>query len=450
MPRPKKSTQKKTTTAATKKKAGKELKTLRGMKDILPADQKYWSFLRTKIDDIAGVYNFDRIDTPVLEETDLFVRSVGETSDIVQKELFSFVDQGKNKIALRPEFTASIMRAYINHGMGNVPQPVKLYTTGQLFRHERPQSGRLRQFNQINFEVLGEGNPVVEAQLIHIAHTYFKELGLEVVVNVNSLGSPECRPLYKEALVNYYKTAMSASLKDKYKKELKKNPLRLLDSKDKDLQELRDGAPQILDYLDDDSKTHFFTVLEYLDDLEIPYNLSPTLVRGLDYYTHTVFEFYMKKEVNGSQTALGGGGRYDLLAEELGSKVPVPAAGFGLGMERIIARLREGGLLEDEEKQIDVFVAQIGDQARRRAMLLFEELRSKGISVMENFAKSSLKSQLELANKVKAQIVLILGQKEVSEDTILIRDMESGVQEIVELKTIATELKKNWLKKKKK
>lgn len=414
---------------------------LRGFKDILPGEQNYWHFIKKTAESFASSYGFSEIGLPLLEETNLFIRSIGKLTDIVEKEMFTLGDQNEGNVTLRPEFTASVARAYINHGMVNLPQPVKLYYWGPAFRRERPQAGRLRQFYQFGFEVLGDINPVIDAQLIAVAYNFYQEIGLEQIsIQVNSIGCPECRKAYREELINYYRNRRRMLCED-CKKRLTKNPLRLLDCKQASCQPLKAEAPQIIDWLDEECKNHFMKVIEYLDELDIPYILNPYLVRGLDYYTKTVFEVWPSEQEGEAQSVLAGGGRYDGLIELLGDR-PTPAAGFSAGVERIILQLKEKEIKIPVEPEPEVFLAQIGDQAKIKAMILFEKLRQENIKVAESFVKDSLKSQLDLANKLKVKYVLILGQKEVLDGTILIRDMESGVQEIIDFNKTILELKK--------
>ncbi len=291
------------------KKGMHPLQLVRGMRDLLPIDQPYWKQLAVQSEKIAEAYGYERIDTPIVEDTTLFVRGVGKATDIVEKELYSWETPGGESISLRPEGTASVVRAYIQHGMLNQPQPVKLWYTGPLFRHDRPQADRFRQFFTTGFECIGDAEPVIDAQLIIMAWNFFKALGIEVVVRVNSLGTPESRINYKNALVTYFRSKRH-QLSEDDKKRLLKNPLRLLDSKDPGMQELKTEAPQMVDWLDEESKTHFMRVLEYLDEVGVPYQLDPYLVRGLDYYTKTVFEVYATSDDQElAQSALGGGGR---------------------------------------------------------------------------------------------------------------------------------------------
>lgn len=415
---------------------------LRGMKDILPSEQKYWEYLRNKISSFLQDYGFKRIDTPLLEESSLFIRSVGKGTDIVDKEMFSFVDQGGDNVTLRPEGTAPVARVYIEHGMVNQPQPIKLYYLGPFFRHDRPQAGRHRQFHQFGFEVLGDSHPVIDAQVMMMTYNLYKELGLDIVLQINSIGCPACQEEYKKVLVDYYKTRRNALCED-CKKRLLKNPLRLLDCKQEDCQTLATGAPQIVDHLCEECHEHFVKVLENLDEVEVPYNLNPRLVRGLDYYTRTAFEVWPGKmeDKEAAQLALGGGGRYDQLIESLGGR-PTPAIGYAGGFERLIIKIKEQAIPVPEEKAPDIFVAQLGDLARKKSLRLFEELRKSGLKITETFSKDGMKEQMATANRLGVRFTLILGQKEMMDGTIILRDMESGIQETIDYQKIIAEVKK--------
>ncbi len=422
-------------------KSGKTFELLRGFRDILPEDQGRWNLVRDTIRSIAESYSFDRIDLPILERSELFQRTIGKGTDIVEKEMYVFTDPSNRSVALRPEATASAARAYISHGMLDRPQPVKMWYLGPMFRHDRPQAGRYRQFYQAGFESFGVDEAIVDAQLIVIAHQIFKQLGLDVKVEINSIGTSECRAAYLTELVAYFRTHRS-KLSEDDKRRLQKNPLRILDSKEEATRELLQGAPQILDWLDEKSKEHFMKVLEFLEEVEVPYVLNPYLVRGLDYYSHSVFEFVLADDTGeGSQSALGGGGRYDGLIELLGGR-PTPGCGFALGLERMVRALEAKGINLPERPQPLVFFAQLGDASRRVGLKLFEEFRQAGIPMAEAFGKNALKGQLEVANKLGVELTLILGQKEVLDGTIIIREMESGAQEIVDAKKVVGLVKK--------
>jgi histidyl-tRNA synthetase len=420
---------------------------LRGMRDVLFDEYKYWDLVIKKATDLARVYGFKRIETPILEKSELFERSSGRTSDVVTKEMYSFIDKNGERVSMRPEATPGLVRAYIEHGMLNQPQPVKMFWLGPLFRHDKPQAGRYRQFHQFDLEIFGEASPVADALSILIAYNFFRELQINVQVQINSIGCKECRSAYVNKLLDFYKERGKRSkLCYDCKKRILKNPLRLLDCKEESCSKLKDGAPQIVDSLCETCRDHFVKVLEYLDELEVSYNLNPYLVRGLDYYNRTVFEIIANENEentreNKNPLALGGGGRYDELVEYMGGRT-TPACGFGLGIERVISLIKEKNIPLKKDDETIIFIAQLGEQARRKAFSLFEEMRRSGFKVRQSFTRDSLKTQLEEADRVGAKYSLILGQKEIMDGTILIRDMESGIQEVVDFKKTTLELEK--------
>lgn len=422
---------------------------VKGMKDILPSEQKYWEYVRDIARKIASDYGFERIDTPIVEDVTLYTAAVGKLTDIVEKEMYTLTDLGGNTLALRPEFTAAMARAYIEHGMISQPQPVKLYSIGPLFRYDKPQEGRYRQHHQFNCEMIGEQKPSVDAQLMFMAHTFFKRLGIKTLLQLNSIGCVQCRGEYKSVLVEYYRAKRSALCED-CKRRLTKNPLRLLDCKVETCQPVKNKAPHIVDYLCEPCKDHFMAVLDFVDDFEIDYQHNPHLVRGLDYYTRTVFEF-VTPVLEGEESkslSLGGGGRWDSLIELFGG-VPTPASGFGIGIERVILAMKQ---FEHQESisllpkiaPPKLFVAQLGDAAKRRAMVLYEELLAEGFHVASEFSKDSLKAQLEIANRLGANFTLILGQKELLDGTVIIRNMEGGEQEVIDSKKLMAILSKKF------
>lgn len=426
-----------------RKLTGKQaVRLVRGMKDMMPEDEKYWRHVFRTAERLMDSSYFERLETPLLENTGIFTRAVGENTDIVEKEMFSFEDRGGDDLTLRPEGTAGIVRAYVEHGMMNRPQPVKLWYYGPFFRYDRPQSGRYRQFYQFGCEVVGDNHPVIDAQLISLVHEFFDMIGLEVTIQVNSIGDKESRTAYGRALMDFLKPH-----KHKIDKELlerfKKTPLRLLDVKDEELQLLLDNAPQIVDHLTPTAHQHFVKVLEHLDELNVPYELNPKIVRGLDYYTHTTFEV-VPKDANGKLHALGGGGRYDNLVELFGGREETGACGFALGVERIINAIKEKDIKVPERRRPDVFLAQLGDKARRKAIAVQHDLQKAGLAVAESFSKEGLKPQMEIANRLGVPFTLIIGQKEILDDTVLIRDMENGIQEVVDSKKVALEVKKRF------
>lgn len=424
------------------KKGPPPLPLVRGMRDILPAEWPYWQMLFREAERLSEDYGYERIETPALEETALFVRGVGKQTDIVEKEMYSFDTAGGEHVSLRPEGTAPIGRAYVHHGMLNKPQPVKLWYWSPMFRHDRPQSGRYREFWQFGVEVLGDDDAVLDAQTAFMAWRLLKAVGVESVIHINSIGTPESRTNYKNALTAYFRTKRH-KLSEDDKKRLVKNPLRLLDSKEPEMQELKAEAPQIVDWLDEDSKAHFMRVLEYLDEAGASYQLDPYLVRGLDYYTKTVFEIMpVSDNPDVAKLALGGGGRYDGLLDLLGGR-STSACGMALGLERVVARMREQKPdLGATSAQREVFVAQLGEQGRKKAFALFEEIRASGIRVGEALSKNAIKAQMELANKMGAKWAVIVGQKEVLDGTAIIRDMDAGTQETVDVRKVVQELKK--------
>jgi len=412
-----------------------------GMHDILPKDQKYYSKIYSAVEEIADFYGFQKIDTPIVEEAELFERGVGLSTDIVQKQMFSFKTKGGGYFTLRPEGTAPVARAFIQHGMQNRPQPVKFWYFGPFFRHEKPQAGRYRQFYQFGFETLGEQSSVVDAQIILIFFNILKNLKFKnLIIGINSIGDSSCRPYYKKILAGYFRSRESALCAD-CRKRLKQNPLRILDCKEEKCQPVISMAPQILDHLCDECHQHFKEVLEFLDELELPYQLNPYLVRGLDYYTKTVFEIFEDTEKGRSQGALVGGGRYDNLIKVLRGN-ETPACGAAAGVERMISIMKQRPMGFRKSSEADVFLAQLGPLAKRKSLKLLEEFKKEKIQVGELLGKNSLKAQLNRANKMGVKYTLIFGQKEALEEKIIIRDMATGKQKIIPVKKIVRKLKR--------
>ncbi|MGD0576473.1 MAG: histidine--tRNA ligase [Candidatus Staskawiczbacteria bacterium] len=426
--------------------------TLTGMHDVLPEDQVYFKKVQKAVESISNYYSFEKIETPILEDAEIFSKAVGEDTDIVGKEMYTFRTKGGDMVSLRPEGTAPVMRSYIEHGMHNMPQPVKLWYIGPFFRYERPQAGRFRQFHQFGFEAIGENNPSVDGQIIQMSFDVLKELGFKnITIEVNSIGDSECRPYFKKILASYFRSK-KASLCSDCQRRLKENPLRILDCKEEKCQRVKAGAPQIIDHLCENCHAHFKQVLEFLDELELPYTLNPYLVRGLDYYTKTVFEIVEKSEDGNNLGTLIGGGRYDNLAKMLGGH-DSPACGCAGGIERIITLMKDREAkkpsLQNDPKgtpEAKIFLAQLGQLAKRKSMKLFEEFRAAKIPVSESFSKDSLKAQLRTANKLGIRWVLIFGQKEALEDFITLRDMDTGVQKEIKLDKVVEEMK-NKIKK---
>ena len=418
-----------------------KLQSLAGMHDILPQDQVYFKKFNKSIEGVSHYYGFNRIDVPVLEQAEVFIKGTGQGTDIVEKEMYSFRTKGGDLVSLRPEFTPGIVRSYIEHGMYNLPQPVKLWTSGPCFRHERPQAGRYRQFTQFSLEVLGDKSPSIDGQIIQMSFDILKDLGFkDISIEVNSIGDQECRPYFKKILTGYFRSRKSSLCSD-CQRRLKENPLRILDCKEEKCQRVKAGAPQIIDHLCEACHAHFKQVLEFLDELELPYALNPYLVRGLDYYTKTVFEIVEKSENGQSQGTLVGGGRYDNLVKLLGGR-DTPACGAAGGVDRIVNIMKTRELKADKKQEkTEIFLAQLGQSAKRKSLKLFKQSRAAKIPVTESFSKDSLRSQLNTANKMGAKWVLIFGQKEALENFITLRDMETGVQKEIPLDKVVEEMK---------
>jgi histidyl-tRNA synthetase len=410
----------------------------RGTTDILPEDQPYWRYVEQKAAAICQLYGYQRIDTPTFEDTTLFYRSVGEETDIVQKEMYTFNDRGGNSMTLRPEGTAPVCRAYLERGMQNLPQPVKLYYFTSIFRYERPQAGRLREHHQFGIEALGEADASLDAEVIDMAWRLLVSLGLnKIFLYVNSIGCPQCRPDHLKALREYYASRVDKLCPD-CKIRFQRNVLRLLDCKQPSCQEMVAEAPKSIDHLCIECADHFQKLKGYLDLLNIPFEVNSRLVRGFDYYTRTVFEIQPEEEK--AQSTLAGGGRYDGLIETLGGK-PTPGIGFGAGIERIILNLKKQGVAVPALPSPQAYIAFIGDAARDEAIILAGQLRRGGIGVIMATSEKSLKAQLRQANNLKIPRTVIIGDDEVRTGTAVLRDMASSQQRSVSLKELAALLK---------
>jgi histidyl-tRNA synthetase len=402
----------------------------RGTSDILPQEQAYWRYIEQKAVNVCQLYGYGRIDVPAFEDTRLFSRSIGEGTDIVEKEMYTFEDKGGNKITLRPEGTAPVCRAYLEHGMHNLPQPVKLYYLASIFRYERPQAGRYRQHYQFGGEAIGEGDPALDAEVIDMAWQFFSSLKLgNLSLILNSIGCKQCRPEYLSALKAYYADHVQELCTD-CKTRLKRSPLRLLDCKQPQCQQLANLAPKSMDYLCPQCDEHFNRLKRYLGLLGLPFELNHCLVRGLDYYTRTVFEIQPEEE--GAQSTLGGGGRYDDLIEELGGK-PTPAIGFATGIERIILNLKKQGVAIPTLPRPKVFLAYIGDEAKDEVIKQAAKLRREGFGVIMAAGNKSLKAQLRQANNLDARYAVIIGEQEIKDGTAILRDMTTSEQKTVPL-----------------
>jgi histidyl-tRNA synthetase len=408
----------------------------KGTHDILPEDWPYWRHVIATAERLAGLYGFERIEVPIFEATELFERGVGEGAAVmVDKEMYTFADKGGASLTLRPEFTAGIMRAYLEHGMRVRPQPVKLYTVGPIFRQERPQAGRFRQHTQWNVEVVGEIDPAVDFEVMSIAWSLFSELGFRgLAFQVNSIGcpNPACRPRHLAALVDYF-SAYRERLNEVDRRRLEVNPLRLLDSKEEAAQALIDAAPRSIDFLCDECRSHFETLRGYLDQASMPYTVNTRLVRGFDYYTKTVFEVWA--EGIGAQAAVCGGGRYDGLIELLGGP-PTPGIGFGGGVERLILTLKAQGAqppaLPGPAVQVCYLAkGETGQQAKQAALALVAELRQAGVGALLPFGDRSLKSQLKSADKAGLAHVVIVGEGELQSGDWTVRTLADGSQQTV-------------------
>ncbi len=423
------------------KQKAKQIQSVKGMHDILPEDQKYWRYIQKKAEQILEYYGFERISTPALEQVELFNRSVGEASDIISKEIYTLKTKGGDTLALRPEATAGIVRAYLENGMNVRPHPVKLYVIDSMFRHDEPQAGRYRQFHQLDVETIGDGSEAVDAELIFLSYKLLESLGLEnFSVHINSIGDQNCRPQYIKALKDYFKNR-SKKLCANCKNRVKDNVLRILDCKEEGCKEVAKEAPQMVDFLDEACRLHFKHVLEFLDEAKVPYILNPHLVRGLDYYTRTVFEL-IPDEGAGSQSTLLAGGRYDRLIEQLGG-AKTPGAGWAMGIERIILAMKEKDVnVPDAAPKPKVFLVQLGEAPKRKALPLFESFRKAGIEAKSSLGRDSIKSQLRIAHRLGVRFALIFGQKEALDGTIILREMETGIQETIPLEKIVDEVKK--------
>jgi len=400
----------------------------RGTADILPEEQGYWRFVEDRAIALCRLYGYQRLDTPAFEDSQLFTRSIGEGTDIVTKEMYTFKDRSGNILALRPEGTAPVCRAYIEHGMANLSQPVKLYYLAAIFRYERPQAGRYRQHYQFGFEAIGDADPTLDAEVIEMAWQFFKSLGLEhLFLYINSIGCKACRPRYLESLKRYYSDHLSGLCPD-CKTRFEKNPLRLLDCKKPTCYDVAEAAPKGTDYLCRECKAHFEAVVGYLDALRLPFDINHRLVRGLDYYTKTVFEIQPLGE--GAQSALGGGGRYDDLIEGLGGK-PTPAIGFAAGMERVVLNLKKQKTPVPNLPAAQVFIAHLGDEAKLEAVKLASTLRRDGIAAIMATGDRSLKGQLRQADSIGSSYVAIIGEDEVKGGALTLRNMATGEQRTV-------------------
>ncbi len=402
----------------------------RGTADLLPEEQKYRRYIETRATALARSYGYGRIDSPVFEDAGLFVRSVGAGTDIVEKEMYTFEDRGGDLVTLRPEGTAPVCRAYLEHGMHNLPQPVRMYYFCPVFRYERPQAGRFRQHHQFGVEVLGDANPAVDAEVIELAWRLMYSLGLaDIRLFINSIGDRDSRPQYVAELRNYYSRRIESLCGD-CRNRLERNPLRLLDCKVESCRAIGEDAPRSVDYLDPDSLDHWAKLQEYLTAMEIPFEIDHRLVRGLDYYTRTVFE--IQPVDAGGQSTICGGGRYDGLIEQLGGR-PTPGIGFGSGLERLTLNLKRSGVAVPDEPAPAYLVANVGEAARQPALELASRIRRAGAGAILSSGSRALRGQMRQANALNIPYAIILGDDEISRGEIVIRDMQTSTQETVGL-----------------
>jgi histidyl-tRNA synthetase len=409
----------------------------RGTADILPQDQPYWRLVEETVITICKRFGYERIDTPVFEEAGLFERGVGAGTDIVEKEMYTFEDRGGSQLTLRPEGTAPVCRAYLEHGMHNLPQPVKLFYFSTIYRYERPQSGRYREHHQFGFEALGEADPGLDAEVVAMSWQLYKELGLSgLTLHLNSIGCPDCRPGYLESLKTYYEPKQD-DICDDCRVRLAKNPLRLLDCKEASCQPIADSAPKSAEHLCPECNSHFAQLKTYLGLMDVPFTENHRLVRGLDYYTRTVFE--VQPLEGGAMSTIGGGGRYDGLIEELGGR-PTPGIGFATGIERIVLNLQKQNIAPTGNPQPDVFICPLGEEGRELAAKLASDLRAKGMFALTAFGERSLRSQMRQANSRNARYAAIIGEDEVKAGTVTLRDLATGEQQQVETGSLADKL----------
>jgi len=429
--------------ATNKPKRNKRIARLRGMKDITFNDYKYWDLILKKANDLSQAFSFQRIEIPVLEREELYQRVFDSESGFFSNDIYSFTDKSRDRVVLRPSATPGIARSFLEYGFYNLEQPIRISWVGPVFRFEKTQTGKYRQFNQFNLEIYGEENPVADFLLIKIAYSFFSELQIGTQVQVNSWGCVNCRSEYLDKLKKYFRNKKSKLCAD-CRKKVNKTPLEIFNCEKDDCLEVVQEAPPIVDFLCDKCQADFTKILEYLDEVEIPYNLNPFLVKDVDYYNYgPVFEFWDLDD-NGEVYKgfnLGGGGRFNDMIEKLGGE-PTPACGLSIGLEKTLLKMKKNNIPIDKDRENVIFLAQLGEQARKKIFGLFEELRKSGFKVRQSFTRDSLKDQLDEAVRIGAKFSFILGQKEVNDDTILLRDMESGNQEIIDYKKVKTELSK--------
>jgi histidyl-tRNA synthetase len=398
----------------------------RGTRDILPPEVMKWQLLEEKFREICLIYNFTEIRTPIFEEAELFARSAGEESDIVKKEMYIFRDRGNRELALRPEGTAGVTRAYLEHGWHQRSQPVKFYYFGPMFRYDRPQAGRQRQFYQMGIEIFGSKDPATDTEIIKFTADFFSKLGFrDLSLHINSVGCPQCRPAFQDQLISFVRDKVSLLCRD-CQQRAHVNPLRLLDCKNESCRDVLQGSPRMDTYLCPPCREHFAAVLKLLPLLGISFNVDPWLVRGLDYYTNTAFEFI--SHALGSQGSLGGGGRYDHLVEDCGGP-PVPGVGVALGVERILLAMEKEDLWPKEEEPAGVFLAGADPNCREESLALLYRLRAEGFKVETDYLNRSLKAQMKYAHRHGFHYAVIFGKEEKLKQKVKLRDLLKGEQQ---------------------
>ena len=411
------------------------MQALRGTQDILPADAYKWNYMEGVIRDLCRKYGYGEIRTPIFEATELFQRGIGDTTDVVTKEMYTFTDRGGRSCTLRPENTASAVRAYLEHKLYGDQQVHKLFYIGSMFRYDRPQAGRYREFHQFGVEVLGADSPAADAEAISLAYTLFQKLGLkDLVLHINSIGCPKCRPVYRQTLIDYFR-ASDEPLCEDCRERLEKNPLRVLDCKEDSKKESVKHAPEITDYLCEECREKYEALKKYLTALGIPYEEDPRLVRGLDYYTNTAFE--IQYTPLGAQSAICGGGRYDGLVEEIGGP-HTPSVGFAVGLERLLLALEMQHLIPEPVQAGHVYIAALGKDAVAAGMKIQQELRAKGIPTDMDLQGKSLKGQMKQAGKSGAGVTVIIGEDELDKGEAVVKNMDAGTQENISFETVSS------------
>ena len=401
----------------------------RGTRDILPDSSSYWQYVENMIREVCGNFAYHEIRTPIFEHTELFLRGIGETTDIVEKEMYTFMDRGKRSITLRPENTAAVVRSYLENKLYAGPQPAKLFYIGPMFRYDRPQAGRYRQFHQFGVEAIGSPGPVIDAEIISLAVELLKRLGLnDLNLLVNSVGCPVCRPVYRVKLQDFFRDKLSQLCSD-CQSRYERNPMRILDCKNETCTSQAQGAPHMVDCLCDECNSHFDSLQELLTAAGIHFVINPRLVRGLDYYTKTAFE--IQYAPLGAQSAVCGGGRYDGLIAECGGQ-PTPGIGFAIGIERVLLALEKQQLLPAPNTAIDVFVAPLGAETQAVAFQILTEVRKAKLAADMDYNNRSLKAQMKYANKYPAKFVALIGQDELAQNKVMLKNMETGSQELID------------------